>query len=133
MLACGAAMTGFVLSGDIFIMFVFFELMSVCAFALTAYQVEEAGPIQGAFNFAVSNTIGAFLVLLGIALLYGRTGSLNLAEIGRRLTEDGRHDGLVVAAFSLITCGFLGKAAMVPFHFWLADAYATAPAPVCVL
>jgi multicomponent Na+:H+ antiporter subunit D len=95
--------------------------------------VEEASPLQGAFNFAVSNTIGAFFVLFGIALVYGRTGSLNLAEAGRRLTGDGRHDGVVVAAFALLTCGFLVKAAVVPFHFWLADAHATAPAPVCVL
>ena len=71
MLAFGAAMVGFALTGDIFNMFVFFELMSVAAFALTAYKVEEPSPLQGAFNFAVSNTIGAFLVLFGIALLYG--------------------------------------------------------------
>jgi len=129
----GAAMAGFVLSGDIFNMFVFFELMSVAAFVLTAYQAEEASPLQGAFNFAVSNTLGAFLVLTGIALLYGRTGRLNLAAIGQTLTNQGRHDGLVAAAFALITCGFLVKAALVPFHFWLADAHATAPAPVCVL
>jgi multicomponent Na+:H+ antiporter subunit D len=133
MLLFGGAMMGFVLTGDLFNMFVFFELMSVAAFALTAYKVEEASPLQGSFNFAVSNTIGAFLVLFGIGLLYGRTGSLNLAEIGRRLSGDGRHDGLVVVAFGLITCGFLVKAAMVPFHFWLADAHAAAPAPVCVL
>jgi len=124
---------GFVLSGDLFNMFVFFEMMSVAAFALTAYKIEERGPVQGAFNFAVSNTVGAFFVLFGIALLYGRTGSLNLAELGLRLAKDGRHDGLVVTAFALITCGFLVKAAMVPFHFWLADAHAVAPAPVCVL
>jgi multicomponent Na+:H+ antiporter subunit D len=133
MLVFGAAMGGFVLTGDVFNMFVFFELMSVAAFALTAYRVEEASPLQGSFNFAVSNTLGAFFVLFGIALLYGRTGSLNLAEIGLRLTRDGGHDGLVVAAFGLITCGFLVKAAIVPFHFWLADAHAAAPAPVCVL
>jgi len=133
MLAFGAAMAAFVLSGDIFNMFVFFELMSVAAFALTAYKVEETSPLQGSFNFAVVNTIGAFLVLFGIALLYGRTGALNLAEIGVRLTNDGRHDGLVIAAFAFITCGFLVKAACVPFHFWLADAHATAPAPVCLL
>jgi multicomponent Na+:H+ antiporter subunit D len=133
MLLFGGAMAGFLLTGDLFNMFVFFELMSVAAFALTAHKIEEAAPLQGAFNFAVSNTIGAFLVLFGIALLYGRTGSLNLAEIGTRLTGDGKHDGLVVAAFVLITCGFLVKAAIVPFHFWLADAHAIAPAPVCVL
>jgi multicomponent Na+:H+ antiporter subunit D len=133
MLLFAGAMAGFALTGDLFNMFVFFELMSVVAFALTAYKIEEASPLQGAFNFAVSNTIGAIFVLLGIALLYGRTGSLNLAEIGRRLTDDGRHDGLVIVAFTFIVCGFLVKAALVPFHFWLADAHATAPAPVCVL
>ena len=133
MLLFGAAMAGFVLTGDLFNLFVFFELMSVAAFALTAHKIEEAAPLQGAFNFAVSNTIGAFLVLFGIALLYGRTGSLNLAEIGMRLTGDDKHDGLVVAAFALIACGFLVKAAIVPFHFWLADAHAIAPAPVCLL
>jgi multicomponent Na+:H+ antiporter subunit D len=133
MLLFGGAMVGFVCTGDIFNLFVFFELMSVSAFALTAYKVEEASPVQGSFNFAVANTIGAFLVLFGIALLYGRTGSLNLAEIGQRLTFDGKHDGVVVASFALITCGFLVKAAIVPFHFWLADAHAVAPAPVCIL
>src|SRR5581483_11416017 len=126
-----AAMAGFALSGDLFNMFVFFELMGVAAYALTAYKVEEEPALQAAFNFAVSNSIGAFLVVLGLALLYGRTGSLNLAELGERLA--GRHDGLVIAAFALIVCGFLVKAAIVPFHFWMADAYAAAPAPICVL
>jgi multicomponent Na+:H+ antiporter subunit D len=133
MLLFAGAMTSFALSGDLFNMFVFFELMSVAAFALAAYNVEEPSAIQGAFNFAVTNTVGAFLVLTGIALLYGRTGALNLAEIGRRLEQDGRHDGLVIVAFSLVVCGFLVKAAIVPFHFWLADAHAIAPAPVCLL
>jgi multicomponent Na+:H+ antiporter subunit D len=126
------AMSGFALSGDLFNMFVFFELMSVCAYALVAYQIEAAAPLQGAINFAVTNTIGALLVLIGIALVYGRTGALNLAQIGRTL--DGRKpDGLVLVAFALLLCGFLVKAGAVPFHFWLSDAYAAAPIPVCVL
>ena len=127
-----AAMVGFVLTGDLFNLFVFFELMSVSAFALTAYRSDQAAPLHGAFNFAVSNTIAAFLILCGIGLLYGRTGALNLAQIGRDLAAR-RPDGLVVVAVVLIACGFLVKAAAVPFHFWLADAYAVAPAPVCVL
>jgi multicomponent Na+:H+ antiporter subunit D len=133
MLVFGGASAGFVLSGDIFNIFVFFELVSVAAFALTAYEVEETSPLQGSFNFAVAQTIGAFLVVFGIALLYGRTGALNLAEIGQRLNADGSHDGLVVTAFALITCGFLAKAALVPFHFWHADAHAVAPAPAAAV
>jgi multicomponent Na+:H+ antiporter subunit D len=125
------AMNGFAQTGDLFNLFVFFELMSAAAYALCGYKSEEPGPIQGALNFAVTNTVGAFLVLTGIALLYSRTGALNLAQIGRAL--DGRADALVATAFALVVCGFLVKAAIVPFHFWLADAHAVAPAPVCAL
>jgi multicomponent Na+:H+ antiporter subunit D len=132
MLVFLAAMNGFALSGDLFNMFVFFELMSVCAFALVGYAVEQAAPLQGAINFAVTNTIGALLLLFGIGLLYGRTGALNLAQIGRALAGH-RPDGLVVVAFALLLAGFLVKAGAVPFHFWLSDAYAVAPIPVCVL
>src|SRR6266536_54203 len=85
MLVFLAGMSGFALSADLFDMFVFLELMGVCAFALTGYQVERPGPIQGALNFAVTNSIGGFLVLFGVALLYGRTGALNLAQIGQAL------------------------------------------------
>jgi multicomponent Na+:H+ antiporter subunit D len=126
-----AAMNGFALTGDLFNLFVFFELMSAAAYALCGYKSEEPGPLQGALNFAVTNTVGAFLVLTGIALLYSRTGALNLAQIGRAL--NGPPDALVTTAFALIVCGFCVKGAIVPFHFWLADAHAVAPAPVCVL
>ncbi len=127
-----AGMTGFCLTGDIFDMFVWFELMGVAAYALTAYRPEERGPLQGALNFAITNSIGAYLSLSGIALIYGRTGALNMAQIGAHI---GRQppDGLVAVAFVLIISGLLIKSAIVPFHFWLADAHAVAPTPVCVL
>jgi multicomponent Na+:H+ antiporter subunit D len=132
MLTFLAGMTGFCLTGDIFDLFVWFELMGVSAYALTAYRPEERGPIQGALNFAVTNSVGAYLSLSGIAVIYGRTGALNMAQIGAYI---GRHppDGLVVVAFLLIVSGLLIKSAIVPFHFWLADAHAVAPTPVCVL
>ena len=132
MLAFLAGMTGFCLTGDVFDMFVWFELMSVAAYALTAYRPEERGSIQGALNFAITNSIGAYLALSGIALVYGRTGALNMAQIGQDLARH-RPDGLVVVAFVLIVTGWLIKGAIVPFHFWLADAHAVAPTPVCVL
>jgi len=131
MLAFMGAMCGFSLTGDVFNLFVFFELMSAAAFALCGYKTEASGPIAGALNFGVTNTIGAFLALSGIGLLYGRTGALNMAQIGKSLGQT--HDGLVVTAFVLISCGFLVKAAIVPFHFWLGDAHAVAPTPVCIL
>src|SRR5690349_1263305 len=127
-----AAMAGFSLTGDLFNLAVFFELMGAVAYALTAYKTEEKGPIQGAINFAISNSVGAYAVFVGIGLLYARTGALNMAQIGAAL--DGHHaDALVIVAMTLLFIGFLTKAAAVPVHFWLADAHAVAPAPVCVL
>ncbi len=131
MLAFLGAMCGFSLTGDLFNLFVWFELMSAAAFALCGYKIEEPAPLQGALNFAVTNTIGAFLALSGVGLLYGRTGALNMAQIGRAL--GGQIDGLVIIAFVLIMTGFFIKAAVFPFHFWLADAHAVAPTPVCIL
>jgi multicomponent Na+:H+ antiporter subunit D len=132
MLVFLAAMVGFSYTGDLFNLFVFFELLSVAAYALVAYDIEEEGPLPGALNFAITNSIGAFLILTGIALLYGRTGALNMAQIGTVLAGQPA-DGLVVVAFTLMAVGFFVKAAVVPFHFWLADAYSVAPTPVCML
>ena len=131
-LVFGGAMCGFALTGDIFNMFVWFELMGVAAYALAGFMVEELGPLQGAINFAVTNTVGAYFILIGIALLYARTGALNFAQIGRTLSGQ-KANGIAVVALTLLVVGFMVKAAIVPFHLWLADAHAVAPAPVCVL
>ena len=131
MLVFLAAMSGFSITGDIFNLFVFFELMSTAAFALCGLKTGEPSPLAGAFSFAVTNTVAAFMMLTGIAMLYAVTGALNMAQIGLLLT--GRHDHLVLAAFAFLMTGFLVKAAAFPFHFWLPDAHAVAPTSICVL
>jgi len=130
LLAFLAGICGFALTGDLFDLFVFFELMSTAAFGLCAYKSREVGPLQGAINFATTNTAGAFLTLTGISLLYARTGALNFAQMARSM---GPHDALVLVGFALVCTGFLVKAAVVPFHFWLADAHAAAPTPACII
>ena len=127
-----AGMVGFALTGDLFDAFVFFELMGAVAYALTGYKIEEPKPLQGALNFAVINSLGAYCSLLGIGLIYGRTGELGFAQIQRVLAGQ-RTDWLVLMGIALVFTGFLVKGAAVPFHFWLADAHAVAPSPVCVL
>jgi multicomponent Na+:H+ antiporter subunit D len=132
MLLFAAAMTGFCLTGDLFNLIVFFELMGAVAYALTGYEIEERAPLQGAINFAITNSVAGYAMFIALAMLYARTGALNMAQIGATL--DGHPaDPLVIVAMALLIAGFLTKAAAVPLHFWLADAHAVAPAPVCVL
>ncbi|MGN9762380.1 complex I subunit 5 family protein [Streptomyces sp. SD31] len=128
-----AGMCGFAIAGDLFNAFVWFELMSVVAYALTGHRVEEARAVQGALSFGVITSLGAYAMLMGIGLLYARTGELAMAQIGRGLDAHGPPDALVLAAFVLVLTGLLVKAAAVPFHFWLPDAHAVAPTPVCML
>lgn len=132
LLAFLGAMCGYALTGDVFNMFVWFELMSAAAIALTAHKIEEAEAIEGAINLAVTNTIAGFVVLLGIGFIYARTDALNLAQIGVVLAERPA-DALVIVGFTLICAGYFVKGAVAPFHFWLDDAHAVAPTPICIL
>ena len=131
MLLFMAAMIGFCLTHDIFNMFVWFEVMSVAGFALTGYAL-RASPLEGALNFTIMNSLGAYLMLGGIGLLYGFGGALDMTALGRFIA--GRPpDPVVSAAFAMMATGLLIKAAQAPFHFWLPDAHAVAPSPVSVI
>lgn len=131
MLSFLGSMLGFLEAGDLFTQFVFFELMGVASYALTAHKMEESS-LEGGLDYGVVNSVGAFLLLSGIGLVYGRTGALNLAQISAAL-QNGPKDVLLLFAFGLIITGYLIKAAIAPYHFWIADAHAVAPTPVCVL
>ena len=132
MLVFVGALCGFFLTGDLFNLFVFFELMGVAAYALTGYRSEDENAVLGAIAFAVVNSAGAFLILIGITLTYARTGALNMAQVSHALAS-APADPLVMIAFAFVAIGLMVKASMIPFHFWLSEAHAVAPTPLCVL
>lgn len=132
MLLLMAGLVGFSVTGDLFSLFIFFELTSTTAYALTGYLTAQDQPSQGALTFGATTTVAGVFFLVGISLLYAETDALGLAPIGRVLAEQPP-DVLVVAAFVLVVGGLLVKSAVVPFHFWTADAEAVAPTPVCVM
>jgi multicomponent Na+:H+ antiporter subunit D len=126
-----AAMVGFILTRDLFNLFVWFEVMSVAAFALTAYRLETPS-LAGALNFTVTNSLAAFMMLGGIGLLYARAGVLDFQALGSAVARRG-HDPVLIGAFCLLAGALMIKAAIVPFQFWLSDAHAVAPSPLSVI
>ena len=126
-----AAMVGFCFTRDMFNLFVWFEVMSVAAFALTAYHLAESS-LAGAINFTVVNSLAGFLMLGGIGLIYAQTGTLDFDGIAAAVARTGR-DPVVAGAFCLVAAALMIKGAIVPFQFWLADAHAVAPSPVSVI
>ena len=126
-----AAMVGFCFTRDMFNLFVWFEVMSVAAFALTAYHLAESS-LAGAINFTVVNSLAGFLMLGGIGLIYAQTGTLDFEGIAAAVARGGR-DPVVAGAFCLVASALMIKGAIVPFQFWLADAHAVAPSPVSVI
>jgi multicomponent Na+:H+ antiporter subunit D len=131
MLLFMAGMVGFCLTHDLFNLFVWFEVMSVAAFALTGYALRDAA-LEGALAFTVVNTIGSYLILGGIGLLYAEGGALDFAALGEHVAADPSNP-VIMASFALLTSGLLIKGAQVPFQFWLTDAHAVAPSPVSVI
>jgi multicomponent Na+:H+ antiporter subunit D len=126
-----AAIAGFCLTHDLFNLFVWFELMSVAAFALTAYPLGKSS-LEGAFNFTITNGLASFVMLAGVGLLYARTGTLDFAQMGHAVAAIGS-DAVITGGFCLVAAALLTKAAIVPFHMWLSDAHAVAPSPVSVI
>jgi multicomponent Na+:H+ antiporter subunit D len=123
------ALIGFTLSGDLFNQFVWLEVFSVSAFALTGYHYEERGAIEAAFKYLITNSIAALFIATALCLFYMQTGALNLAHIARALPASPAS----LTAVGLLVAGYAVKAALVPWHFWQPDVYAAAPGPVTAM
>jgi proton-translocating NADH-quinone oxidoreductase chain N len=127
-----AGMIGIVMAGDFFTLFIFWELMSISSYVLVAFLKRRWGPIEAGFKYLLmSATAGAFL-LLSMALIYGMTGTLNLAMIADGIVAAKASPWFIIL-FSFLVVGFGVKSAIVPLHTWLPDAHPEAPSPISAL
>jgi len=124
-------MNGVVLSGDLFNIFVFLEISVISSYALVAFGVEK-NELEASFKYQVLGGLASFLILFGIALIYWKTKTLNIADISRVL-KSGYDRSFYLFVELLILCGFGLKAAIIPFHAWLPDAHSSAPSPISAM
>ena len=120
-----AAVNGAFLTGDIFNLYVWFELMLVTAIGLMTLDRRRA-QIDGALRYAAMSMMGATFILLGIALLYGETGTLDMAHLSATLAGRTPSVALTTSAY-LLLAGLVLKAGLFPLFFWLPASYHTAP------
>ncbi len=122
---------GSFLTGDVFNLYVWFEVMLISSFVLLALGGERA-QLEGAVKYVALNLMASALFLAGVGLLYGLTGTLNMADLARKVSQV-RVEGLVNVVAMLFLLAFGIKAAMFPLFFWLPASYHTPPAAVTVL
>lgn len=124
---------GAFLTGDLFNLFVFFEILLIASYSLLVYG---GGPkrIKAGMHYVVLNLVASSFFLIGVGMLYGLLGTLNMADLALKVAEaDPERLPLVAAAGYLLLIVFGLKGAILPLYFWLPNAYASATAPVAAL
>ncbi len=126
-------LNGVFLTADLFNLFVFFEVMLAASYGLLLHGSGRLR-VQAGLHYVAINLAASSLFLIGVALLYGVTGTLNMADLALRIGQVPQADrGLLHAGAALLAVAFFTKAAAWPLNFWLVRAYMAASAPVAAL
>ncbi|MEP2641333.1 monovalent cation/H+ antiporter subunit D [Roseobacter sp.] len=124
---------GAFLTGDLFNLFVFFEVLLIASYGLMIHAGGDAR-LRAGVQYVLFNLLGSTLFLFALGAIYAQTGTLNMADLAQRvaLIDGADTVGIRIAAVLLLLV-FAIKAAVLPLHFWLPSSYAEAPAPVAAL
>ena len=126
-------LNGAFLTGDLFNLFVFFEVLLIASYGLMLHG-GGAARVKAGVQYVVINLTGSTLFLVGVGLIYGVTGTLNMADLAVKVPQVAEGNrALLHAGAVILLLVFAIKAALVPLHFWLPGTYANAPAPVAAL
>ncbi|MEB0205897.1 monovalent cation/H+ antiporter subunit D [Pseudomonas sp. CCC3.1] len=124
---------GAFLTADLFNLFVFFEVLLAASYGLMLHGSGKAR-VSAGLHYISINLLASSLFLIGAALIYGVTGTLNMADLAFKIPLVPEADrGLLHAGAAILAIAFLAKAGMWPLNFWLVPAYSSASAPVAAL
>jgi proton-translocating NADH-quinone oxidoreductase chain N len=129
LLSLVSGMVGVVFAGDLFTLYVFWEMMALSSYVLVAFNKETWEPAEAGFKYMIMSTAGSATFLFGMALLYGMAGTLNIQALASAFTLQPVSQWLYIALIFMLV-GFGVKAAIVPLHTWLPDAYTAASTPI---
>jgi len=115
-------------AGDLIALYVALELLSIGSYVLVAYLRTREG-IEGAIKYLLFGAVCSAVLVYGLSIIYGMTGSTELREIGYCLSQQDKQGALLLGLFFTLV-GFGFKIACVPFHFWVPEAYQGAPTPI---
>ncbi|MGA0878599.1 MAG: NADH-quinone oxidoreductase subunit N, partial [Ilumatobacteraceae bacterium] len=124
------SVTGMVMmasSRDLVSIFVALEMLSIPAYMLAAWRKRDPKSNEAGVKYYLLGVFASAVMLYGMSLLYGVTGSTLLSDIGRQLTVEGKFGGVQALAITFVIVGFAFKVSAVPFHTWAPDTYEGAP------
>ena len=126
-------LNGAFLTGDLFNLFVFFEVLLIASYGLLLHG-QGAARLQAGLQYVVVNLVGSTVFLVAIGILYGVTGTLNMADMAVRISEAPAGDqALIRVGAQVLIAVFALKAALLPLHLWLPRSYANTSAPAAAL
>jgi multicomponent K+:H+ antiporter subunit D len=126
-------LSGAFITGDLFNLFVFFEVLLIASYALLLHG-QGAGRFKAGLHYVILNLVASALFLVGLAVLYGVAGTLNMADLALRVAQLGAPEAALFKTGAMLLLVVFGlKAAMVPLYLWLPGTYAAASAPVAAM
>ncbi len=123
---------GSLMAGDLFNLYVWFEVMLMGSFILISFGGEKQ-QLEGAIKYLILNLIGSFFLLGGVGILYGEVGTPNFADLSQKISASEELFSMLTPALVLFVVGIAIKAALFPFFFWLPASYHTPPPAVTAL
>ena len=123
-------LNGAFLTGDLFNLFVFFEVLLASSYGLLLHG-SGVGRVKASLHYITVNLVASFLFLIGVAMIYGMTGTLNMADLPGRIALLAPHDrALFESGAAILSVAFLIKAGAWPLNFWLPNTYVAASSPI---